>query len=82
MISAALTCPDCGTSGRFAHADQKSRAVFFCPALTCDVVEYDHEIIRQRGSSTGPSIHHPNHPTRQSRTRGQPFWWSRQRAAG
>ena len=63
-----LACHECGQPGHQVGTDTKGRAVFICRTTTCDVVEYDADLIRLRsGPSVGPSEHPRHWPSRKTK---------------
>ena len=51
-------CPQCEESGWLVGRDQKGRELFACHTPTCDVVEYDEQVIRRR---EGAALETPDH---------------------
>jgi len=47
-MAAALPCLVCGKPGHLVGRDTKGREIYYCRAPHCDVVEFDHEVIRAR----------------------------------
>ena len=69
-------CPACTQAGQLVGRDARGRELFACLTATCDVVEYDREVIRLReGSVAGPASQRP----RQAR---EPAYWSRPEGVG
>lgn len=58
-MRAGQGCPVCGAPGHLIGRDERARSVFACLTAGCDMVEYDHEVIRHRkGGAFIPSVTH------------------------
>ena len=76
-METVVAYPNCGACGRRVGWDVKARAIYCCSQVDCDVVEYDHDVIRRRATSIAEPVDPPVHTLASRSLRGQPFYWSR-----